>query len=124
MLVVIVASFAYSYGWPTAIVVGAAFLLLMAVLIAQVPPASVPSRPQRLHGRRAAYVLSDGTAVIEAHVTGRDQNGSGPQRTHSASTRRGDAPAIHVPVSGSFSVLRAWGARIAGLWVGSLARRA
>lgn len=61
-LALIVVSFAYSYGWSTAVFVGLACLLLTAVLTVWVLRAVVPSRPRRHRGRRAAYVLSDGTA--------------------------------------------------------------
>ena len=74
LFVLILAAFAYSYGGPTAIVVAAAYLLLAAVLTVRVVQTAAPSRPRRLHGRRVAYVLSDGTAVIEARITGRDRN--------------------------------------------------
>jgi hypothetical protein len=70
VLVLIVATFAHTYGWWTAITVGVAYLLLVAVLIARILQTAVPSRPQRLHPRRATYLLSDGTAVIEARITG------------------------------------------------------
>jgi len=70
MLVLIVAMFAYSYGWLSALLAGVAYLLLVVVLVARVLQTAVPSRPQRRRARRATYVLQDGTTVIEARATG------------------------------------------------------
>ncbi|MFC8797076.1 hypothetical protein ACFT2C_05050 [Promicromonospora sp. NPDC057138] len=70
MFALIVAAFAYSHGWPAAIVAGAAYSLLVVVLVAHVIQTAVPARRPRLHPRRTTYVLQGGTAAIEARATG------------------------------------------------------
>ncbi|WP_454852139.1 hypothetical protein [Promicromonospora soli] len=70
MFALIIATSAYSYGWPAAIVAGIAYILLVVVLVAQVIQTAVPARRPPHHARRATYVLQDGNAVIEARVTG------------------------------------------------------
>ncbi|MFD2794399.1 hypothetical protein ACFS27_12655 [Promicromonospora vindobonensis] len=70
MFVLIVATSAYSQGWPAAIVAGAVYAVLVTVVVAHVVQTAVPARCPRPRTRRATYVLQDGTAVIEARATG------------------------------------------------------
>ncbi|MEU4360408.1 hypothetical protein [Promicromonospora sp. NPDC023987] len=72
-LLLIVATFVYSAEWPTAIVLGVVYSMLVAALYTRIVQTAVPVRPQRPHPRRATYVLEGGSAVIGASITDRAQ---------------------------------------------------
>ena len=74
MFVLIIATFAYSHGWPAALIAGAVYGLLVTVVVAHVVLTGVPACRPRPRTRRATYVLQDGTAVIEARSTGTGQD--------------------------------------------------